>query len=238
MPIHYDSETHQYVDENGKPVDKEEIHKWILLALTSFGLDLRRETQLLIDSQVTVEEWRATMGQEIEAMHSAMYQTAIGGSQNLTPTLHDSLDAIIQQQNQYLDGFELQLQAATQEDGTIQFTGDLSADSVLNRASLYADAGFSTFENGRRDLALELIDSGDVANAIGLFGESPVNAGENLIVQESRRLEIGIHHCEECPGSGRWEPAGTLPDIGETICMINCHCWFEYRIVVAGAVAA
>lgn len=231
MQIHYDSETHQYVDENGQPVDKEEIHKWILVALASFGLDLRHETQMLIDSQVTIEEWRIAMGQDVEALHSAMFQAGIGGSQNMTSTLQTSLDTIIAKQDQYLDGFESELQAATAEDGTIQLEGNLSADSILNRASLYADAGFSTFENGRRALAAELIDSGDYLNAIGLFGQSP-NISGDLKVEEIRRLETGIHHCPECPEiAGIWSDVGTLPDIGETVCMVNCHCWFDYRIV-------
>jgi hypothetical protein len=34
--------------------------------------------------------------------------------------------------------------------------------------------------------------------------------------------------CLELAALG-WQPIGTLPKIGESVCIVNCHCRFAYR---------
>lgn len=48
---------------------------------------------------------------------------------------------------------------------------------------------------------------------------------------EERRILGESQHCPECPGLAAvgWQPIGSLPEIGETVCMASCACWFEYR---------
>lgn len=48
---------------------------------------------------------------------------------------------------------------------------------------------------------------------------------------EERRV-LGIaDHCPDCLEYAKrgWQPIGTLPPIGDSVCVTNCHCVFEYR---------
>lgn len=78
--------------------------------------------------------------------------------------------------------------------------------SALVRADLYGQAARGTFEEMRRRLQKL-----------------------NGMTEEMRKLGKA-DHCEDClKAAGRWAPIGTLPKIGESQCIVNCHCMFHYR---------
>lgn len=79
--------------------------------------------------------------------------------------------------------------------------------TALVRADLYGQAARGTFEEMRRRM-MRL-----------LYG----------MTEEIRRLGHA-DHCEDCiKFSGHWAAIGTLPRIGESVCITNCHCRFDYR---------
>jgi hypothetical protein len=87
-------------------------------------------------------------------------------------------------------------------------TGKQAMDGrMLVRARMYGQAVRGIYEEVRR------------ADA--------VDAGKT---QERRILGVA-EHCLDCVDYARrdWQPIGTLPRIGNSQCLTNCHCTFEYR---------
>ena len=55
------------------------------------------------------------------------------------------------------------------------------------------------------------------------------NMEQNGYTQE-RRVLAQVDNCDDCieyAGMG-WQPIGTLPAIGDSVCITNCKCEFEY----------
>jgi hypothetical protein len=77
---------------------------------------------------------------------------------------------------------------------------------VLVRADMYGDAARNTFEEMRRR------------------GETEGG------MQFERRVLGQADHCPDCLdyAAEGWQPIGTLPQIGDSVCLTRCHCTFEY----------
>jgi hypothetical protein len=79
--------------------------------------------------------------------------------------------------------------------------------SLLSRLTLYARAAYSVAQQVYRTM-------------------------QQAMAKTQERRVLGIaDHCPECPGLAArgWQPIGTLPVIGDTVCKVNCRCRFEYR---------
>jgi hypothetical protein len=83
----------------------------------------------------------------------------------------------------------------------------VSPETVEARSDLYASAGNVSFERSRREGA-------EVAG----------------MTEERRVLGTG-EHCRDCLAAAAegWREIGSLPEIGDSACMVNCLCTFEYR---------
>jgi len=81
---------------------------------------------------------------------------------------------------------------------------------ALVRADLYGDASRGTFEEMRRRY------------------QTSMNG-----MEEERRILGEADHCEDCldAAAEEWQPIGTLPAIGDSVCLTRCHCKFIYRKV-------
>ena len=76
------------------------------------------------------------------------------------------------------------------------------------RAGMYAQAAYVTYENSRRDFVQNEFE-----------------------FKEEKRILAAVEHCPDCVdfAARGWRPIGTLPRIGDSVCIVNCHCHFEYR---------
>jgi hypothetical protein len=84
--------------------------------------------------------------------------------------------------------------------------GALSEAQIAARFDMYANAVSGTYWDANRDTHDAMGDS------------------------EERRILNPAEHCDDClAAAGHWEPVGTLPSIGESQCLSNCQCEFEYR---------
>jgi len=82
-----------------------------------------------------------------------------------------------------------------------------STGRLDNRMNLYRESGYAALEKFER--REKIIDGFD--EEISILGEAD--------------------HCEDCldrAGIG-WQPIGTLPEIGDSVCNMKCKCHFEYR---------
>lgn len=85
--------------------------------------------------------------------------------------------------------------------------GLVSPQAIGSRAEMYASAGNVSFERARRDGA-------EIAG-----------------MTEERRVLGNGEHCPDCLAYAElgWQSIGSLPEIGDSRCMVNCLCTFEYR---------
>lgn len=87
-------------------------------------------------------------------------------------------------------------------------TGEQPMDGrFATRAGMYAQAARGTYEETRRE------------------GEQAAG------MREERRVLHAFESCPDCMAyaSSGWAPIGTLPAIGDSVCLTNCLCTFEYR---------
>lgn len=138
-----------------------------------------------------------------EALASAII--GVGGIGNLTENVLTAVNRQLTEQFALLDGFIDQLAAST--------TRDVTAKDRA-RLNQYANSAFAIASNASRQMQID------------------TNGAAQL--EERRRLGGG-EHCEDClalEGEG-WQPAGTLPPIGQgTVCGNSCRCFFQTRMRV------
>jgi len=88
-------------------------------------------------------------------------------------------------------------------------SGEQAVNGVISlRADMYVDAGRSTQEALRRRMM-----------------------GETGYVDERRHLGVA-EHCGDCVeyADRGWQPIDSLPEIGDSQCMVRCQCFFQYRL--------
>jgi hypothetical protein len=79
--------------------------------------------------------------------------------------------------------------------------------TFMRRIAMYAEAGLGAAQEIRRGLAIR------------------------LGYDEERRVLGEADHCRDCVRAARlgWQPIGTLPRIGASVCKTNCRCRFQFR---------
>lgn len=91
----------------------------------------------------------------------------------------------------------------------------------------------SQIQNGEIELDPRMIARSKMyAQSILVGYENQVRAREQRAgVKQERRVLSPVESCSDCIEYARrgWQPIGTLPQIGDSICKSNCHCRFEYK---------
>ncbi len=93
-------------------------------------------------------------------------------------------------------------------------SGTLILDgSVVARAGMYANAAYATYQESVRVRAIKL-----------------------SYREEIRILNPSAKHCSDCEdeASKGWVPIGTLRVIGDSQCISNCQCRFDFRTRIPG----
>jgi hypothetical protein len=67
--------------------------------------------------------------------------------------------------------------------------------------------------------------------ARGSYEEMSRREASQAGITEERRILGPADHCQDCVSQARkgWQPAGVLNPIGDSQCMANCHCTFDFR---------
>lgn len=167
----------------------------IVLSITNkAGDQLAKLTESLNSGRISTSEWAVQMKENVRNLHSAMGQLAHGGKAQMRARQLGSLGATIREQNKYLSGFINEV-----DNGLIP---------QANRARMYADAGWVTYE---KSIA---------------FREKAAGMSE-----ERSELDDSAQHCEDCPAEAEkgWVPIGELIPIGDRECLARCRCSLEYR---------
>lgn len=202
-----------YVDyETGEPVAPKKQRAWLLALVFLWRSKLKALGAQLQSGAIDVPTWYLLTSRAIKNLHTAAAVMAVGGAKNLTGEALDTLEA----------------REAYQFEKLIEFRNEIPSDPSLRttaigaRAAMYAMAGVATFTNLQR------------LGVLARLGELTSDGGmldTDVAVIERRVLNSHVP-CDDCEmyAAMEWQPYGTLPELGDSICMSNCQCEFEYRV--------
>ncbi len=209
----WDNKRQCYVDyDTNEPVPPKKQRAWLLALIFLWRSKLKALGARLQTGEIDVPEWYLLTAKAIKNIHTAAAVLAVGGDQNLVGAALDNLEERETYQFQKLNEFRDEIPA----DPAARTT------AIGARAAMYAMAGVATFTNLQRLGVLKRL--GELKGDGGVLGTD---------VEIIERRVINSHvPCEDCEliAAMEWQPYGTLPELGDSICMSNCQCEFEYRV--------
>ena len=136
------------------------------------------------------------MENKIEAWHKVAGAIAYGGQTQMDQERWERINRIVESEKSYLAGFRSEVAVATE-----------LTEAVENRAGMYANAAYSTYENQVR--------------------ERERDAG---VIMGRRVCEEDGQSCDECieAATEEYMPLEELSDIGSLQCLNNCRCSIEF----------
>lgn len=198
----WDDRANRYRDAlSGRFVSGRAVQEWTNLVINAGEDRVARLTGALYNGNINIREWQSAMVQEIRTLHKAAAKAAVGGDAQMNAHYWGEVGSELKKQYRALENFANQI---------IQHVADgtpYTQKQLLARARMYERAAHDMFEKLKREMFI----------AHGW--------------QLERRILGQAEHCDECveeAGKG-WQPIGTLLEIGDTQCMTNCMCHFEYQ---------
>lgn len=171
--------------------------------------------------EITVAEWQRQVATVVKEMHVATAAAGAGGFANMTGGDIAELQRLLQFTITRLEGFAQdiargfttvvvrgeQIDSLTGEVQQVTIIRAVTEAAIVARSEMYAAAGRGGFENIRRAKAFE--------------------AG----LTEERRILHSRDHCKTCveEAAKLWQPIGTLRELGDSECLVNCLCTWAFR---------
>lgn len=209
---YWDHKRQCYVDyETGEPVSPKKQRAWLLALVLLWREKLKRLGSRLQSGDIDKAEWYLLTAKAIKNLHTTAAVMAVGGEQNLTDEALTALEEREEFQFERLNEFRDEIP----EDPAARTT------SIGARAAMYAMAAAATFTNLQRMSVLKRLgeltsDDGELGTDVGIIEQRVIHS------------HVPCADCEMYAAMG-WQPLGTLPELGDSICMSNCQCEFEYR---------
>jgi hypothetical protein len=182
----------------------------IVSALRAFNAnaaaELARLTAAAGSGQLSIPTWQDAMTQAVKDFRLVNAAVGRGGRANLTEGDMVTVADDLEYQLGRLDRFAVQMEEETAAG---------SPGAAGARAGNYASAAISAFSGMRRR----------AATAAGYLVERNLLGQAEHCAPDPRRPNI-----PNCPSLTRrgWLSIGTLPDIGDRLCLWNCKCTIEY----------
>lgn len=192
----WDPVKRRYRDKRGHLVRLAVILAWVKRATEKAKKDFLKLAQRLIDGEITDREFQVEMGRRISASHRAMAVIAAGGLLALTGPMRRRLADLVTMQLAYFLRFASQIQQ-----------GRVTPAQIANRASMYGDALYSTYQN--------LVTARE-------------EGGGARYARRIAKMDDGT--CEGCGDQHRkgWQKIEDILPIGDAECLSNCRCVIEY----------
>lgn len=194
----------RYIGANGQFVSRAVVNSALEQTITGSQSEMTLLSERLQSGSISLTEWRAGMAEQIKILDTSEAALARGGWDQMTQSDWGWVGSQVKEQYKYLDNFA----------GEISNGDQLLNGVFLRRVKMYAQAGRGTFEEMRRRYMRIYKDASEERRVLG--------------VAEHCETYKGLEGCVELAQRG-WQPVGTLPPIGDTPCMVNCKCSFEYR---------
>lgn len=211
----WDSKKRRYVDEHGRVMSEAQVRREIDEYISQEQAKVEREAGKLLAGAVTLAAFFLFMRHRVEAWHKVTGAIAYGGRAQVDSERAARIAAKIESEMQFLNKFreeaagmvaEARALAASSELTTTQALAETAA-SIPARASMYANAAYSTYVN---NVTAREFDEG-------------VMLGRRVCPEDDAS-------CEECVDAAgtEWRPLDEIEEIGSLQCINNCRCFIEY----------
>lgn len=199
----------RYIDlATGRFVPFLEVRDSLDLVMDASGARMHTLTDQLIAEQISLAEWQLGMMEEIKTAHTAAAASASGGWAQMSQADWGATGRLIRDHYDFLRNFAAEIASGKQRlDGTARV-----------RTDLYAQAARGTFEEMRR--RYERLKDGMEEEARELGEADHCSSDDDPTGEREGCLELAALG---------WQPIGTLPKIGNSVCITRCHCRFVYR---------
>lgn len=199
----------RYTDlATGRFVKFSDVRDSLESVMDASGENMNNLTNQLIAEQISLEQWQIGMMEEIKTAHTAAAAAANGGWAQMSQADWGATGRLIRDQYDFLRNFAAEIASGKQRlDGTARV-----------RTDLYADAARGTFEETRR--RYERLKNGMEEEARELGEADHCSSDDDPTGEREGCLELAALS---------WQPIGTLPRIGNSVCITRCHCRFIFR---------
>jgi len=194
--MRFDPKRRKYVDERGRVLSARQIKKEIEDYVALEEERVEREAAKFAAGAITVAGFFLYMENKIEAWHKVAGAVAYGGRIRMDARRDARIERIIKSEQSYLAAFRSEV-------------ATLSAEGIVNRAGMYPNAAYATYEN-------QLIQ----------------RESDNGVTLGRRIIEDDGQSCEGCIASATEEfiPLDDIPEIGSQECISRCRCEIEFQI--------
>lgn len=167
---------------------------------TNTKYELQADLKRFESGKIDIEQLRTRLQATLRRQTLASAIIGAGGIGNLTENVLLAVRRHLSLQFQYLDGFLYDISTRT------------ITQKDRARLNLYANAAYAISMTAQRQFNLD---------------NNQASASE----LEEMRVLGGAENCDDCVEmAGQWEPAGTLPAIGQgSVCGSSCRCHFIIR---------
>ena len=221
----WDAETQTYVSRHNQKMNGDDLKKLAILFALAVSGDLRSDASEMAMGLKPLEIWQQHTADTVKDLYVCEAAIAAGGFANLSPEILDKVTGTPDAP----PGLAFSLDRLRQfaQDAADGKPGTNTEAAIINRASLYGDAGQGVYETVR--VASHNAATDEAGRPHYLF---------------YRRILGDAQHCrdseyaEGCPSvaAAGWQEIGTLPEIGTCTCGPNCACSWEFSLT--GGLAA
>ena len=196
----WDAEAEVMRYPNGRVVPEAVVRRNINLISARVGQEIGETTRRLQNGEVTVDYWHDDGAEKLRRLYWLSAVMAFGGV---------SRGVLQGERSLVLPHMIFQLRLWRGLANEIATSEAVLRSRAFARAVMYGRAGSVVYQNSRRAFYGRVLRYG----------------------QERRVLGIVEKHCPDCPSIAQqgWQPAGTLPAIGDSVCRSYCACRFEFR---------
>jgi len=133
----FDRGTGRYRDKRGRFLSRKAVQAIVDKRIEKLTTKLRRYTQMLSDSNLTLDQWQASVREAIKAAHVQNAIIGKGGRDNMTASDYGKIGHRLRQEYAYLQGFASDL-----------LEQRVSLPMALARIGLYAESSRGSYWQG------------------------------------------------------------------------------------------
>jgi hypothetical protein len=206
--MRWDRKTRRYIDK-GRVLTDRQVRREVTDYVAGIKEKLQRQAARFVADEINLAAFFRNMESQVTQAHSVTGAIAYGGRAQLDSERQQRIAAKITSEMEYLANFRLDVEAALKE----EVEREESLAFVENRAGMYADAAYSTYEN----------------NVMAREFDEGVRMGRRVCEEDDAS-------CEACvaAASTYFTDLDEIDEIGSLDCLNNCRCFIEYADPIRG----
>jgi hypothetical protein len=196
--MRFDPKIRRYRDSHGRVMTAREVRKEVEDYVEEEQTKVEKKAEDVLLGTIGLAAFFTWMDGRIETWHKVTGAIAYGGKAQMNDERWARIEKRIESEKEFLAGFQADTTAET-----------VTAEGLANRAAMYADAAYTTYEN---NVAAREQDAG--------------------VALARRVCEDDDSSCDECPelATEEFMPLDEVTDIGGATCGSRCRCFYEFSL--------